>query len=99
MNLWILRIFPYSGGAPLEGMFRTESRAMEIWERAKNEENGCEFVDDFGIRVIAMPGMCGMILTNSDASAAMASAMHNANSEALHKYNMTPGLGRGSSVQ
>src|SRR3990167_5210991 len=51
MTMWIMRFVPYAGAVTIDGYFRTEARARDLFATySKTGPGRVEFTDDYGIR-------------------------------------------------
>ena len=100
MTMWIMRFVPYAGAVTIDGYFRTEARAKDLFAIYSKIGTGrVEFTDDYGIRVSFDPVQGALILTNTEASAAMNKDLNEANHDAARRQGIVPKIATGSTVQ
>ena len=99
MSLWLVKFIPYSGGAVLELCFRSKEAAEEaLHVKFTSDKPRVSMTDDFGIRIVFDAFNYSILFTNTDISAALQSALHTANQEAMQTYGLA-NTDTGSTIQ
>ena len=97
MKLWIVRFVMYGGAHSIDGYFRSEQAARDVYEAKAGHVRFC---DDFGIEATVDTRQCAILLTNTESSAAFQAALSSANAAAARTYGLSaPTFAKGSTVQ
>lgn len=105
----LLKFISYTNNLSVDGIFKTESRAMEIYRLAvAARDEGLkawvpdsagvapfDFIDDYGVHCSVNLFQHAIVLTNTDASARMQIDLDVANKAALAKHGK-PAVGFGT---
>ena len=88
MTVFILQFLSDYGSSNLNAMFRTEAAAKAAFAIVNTTKDQVQITDDFGVMFRIDPTRYSLILTDTNKSAALASALGSANQEAARLYGL-----------